>query len=521
MQTARRDILRRARWAVGAAVFLPYGLLVLWALGLPLDSALALGGDDGFELCKSALVARRPDLAPQMWNDQPWLHTLLHGTLFRWVGEHAALPRLFSLVSLGALLGAATHLLRGSLNGVGGLALSGFLLAGEWMPTWSVAAMLELPAISWALAAAALAATPPGAMKRWRWMAAGVLLALACHLKFTALVVLPAWLAMIRARKPARHRGATVVWTALGFVLAFSLLVRWSPSFDLESLILPHLPLVSGPVAAEMAQYRPRWAWILGDPAPLLAALFALAHPGFKRRRAARAFTLVLLGTAAAVALGHRPWWQYYLIHFQIPLAMLGAVGVTWLSRRLRRAWRESLRADPPAKSGLSAPAGSGPALAGLIMSAAAVAALWGGFALPRMMQELKELNDSPTAQSSRLVQTLRRYQDRIRWCYTEDRTAAFHAGVLIPPELVVLSRKRFWHGYLDEQRRANWIRFYAPEALIIPEARRRQNPAFARWLDRHYKLCAREYNLECWLSESLNPEPLPTTEHRLELFGL
>ena len=64
----------------------------------PLWNALAVGGDDGFELCKSLLLARDPAAATQMWNDQPWLHTMLVAFLFKVFGPAAGIVRVFSLV---------------------------------------------------------------------------------------------------------------------------------------------------------------------------------------------------------------------------------------------------------------------------------------------------------------------------------------------------------------------------------------------------------------------------------------
>ena len=93
-------------------VLVPFFLFVAYACTLPLDRILSIGGDDGFELSKALLMARHPELANRMWNDQPWLHTMLHAGLFRSFGEHAIFPRVFSLFSLAVLLVAMAHLLR-------------------------------------------------------------------------------------------------------------------------------------------------------------------------------------------------------------------------------------------------------------------------------------------------------------------------------------------------------------------------------------------------------------------------
>lgn len=520
MQVGAGYFLRILQAPAWWGVLIPYGLFVLWVLGLRLNSVLSFGGDDGFELCKAALVARRPDLAPLMWNDQPWLHTLLNATLFRLVGEHAALPRILSLISLGALLAAMVFLLRRTLSFAGGLALGCFLITADGMPNLSVAAMLELPAISWAMVASALAATPPGVVIRRRLLSAGALLALACHVKFTSLLVLPALLVMVWMQTGRRLFASALVWAALSFVTTFSLLVQLSPSFDLEQLLSPHFKTASVLIAAERAQFHLQWEWVLGDPAPLMAALFAMAHPFFKRGCPFGWFTLVLLGTAVGIALCYRPWWRYYLIHIQVPTAMLGGVGVTWLSQQLSTLWGKASTANnSPVQRQPTTPLPHH-AVPGVIMGTAAVVALWCGFALPRMISAMEEMSNYPTTQSNPLVSVLRRYQDRIQWCYTDSRDVAFHGGVLIPPELIVLSRKRFWHGDLDERRLWNWVRLYTPEAIVVSEHYRVSYPTWTSWLNNEYVLCAKEHGQECWVARSLNPDAIKQSEDRLKYFG-
>lgn len=153
-------------------------------------------------------------------------------------------------------------------------------------------------------------------------------------------------------------------------------------------------------------------------------------------------------------------------------------------------------------------------------MGTAAIVALWCGFALPRMMSAMKEMSNYPTAQSNPLVSLLRRYQDRIQWCYTDSRDVAFHGGVLIPPELIVLSRKRFWHGDLDERRLWNWVRLYTPEAIVISDHSRVRYLTWTSWLTNEYVLCAKEHEQEGWVARSLNPDAIKQSEDRLKYFG-
>ena len=418
-------------------------------------------------------------------------------------------------------MGAAVHLLRRYIGFLGGLTLSLFLLAGEGMANWSVAAMCELPAMSWSVAAAAMAALPPGSRVRWRLATAGVLLAAASHVKLTALLVLPALLVMVWAQGGWRRYAPALVWGAFGFAGTFGLLVLLSPSFDVEQLLASHVRATAALNTSERLGFRPHWEWFAGDPAPIAAALFAFAHPAVKQRRPPMLFALTLLVTVIGIAVLYRPWWRYYLIHLQVPLAMLGAVGVTWLSRQVKAGLLERPSANSLPFGDCSSHPTARFHTPVAVMGSAAVLALWCSFALPRLVSNLAEMDAYPTAQASPLVQAIRLYRERIRWCYTELRDVAFHAGVACPPELIVVSRKRFWSESLDERRLLNFVRLYAPEAILVSETFRERQPVWETWLRQDYVLCAKEHGNECWLARSLNPVPLPGVETRLERFNL
>ena len=99
-------------------------LLSIVAL-LPLKSVVRIGGDEGYELLKSAMVAHGTPLYTAIWNDQPPLHTLVLSTLFKLFGASALVGRLtsvaFAIVLMTAVLlsikreGILTRLLLGAL----------------------------------------------------------------------------------------------------------------------------------------------------------------------------------------------------------------------------------------------------------------------------------------------------------------------------------------------------------------------------------------------------------------------
>jgi hypothetical protein len=75
-------------------------------------------------------------------------------------------------------------------------------------------------------------------------------------------------------------------------------------------------------------------------------AVVGIGWLGFKRRWELL-LPVVLLATVLAVHLWHRPYWYYYGLHFAIPLAWLGAVGIVEWFRAL---WKLDVRASLMAK---------------------------------------------------------------------------------------------------------------------------------------------------------------------------
>ena len=80
----KRDTLKsRFLWITGCVAILIYPSLI----GLGFGGVFQLGVDEGYELIKGWMVSEGFLLYEQVWNDQPPLHTLLLGALFKGFGR--------------------------------------------------------------------------------------------------------------------------------------------------------------------------------------------------------------------------------------------------------------------------------------------------------------------------------------------------------------------------------------------------------------------------------------------------
>lgn len=469
--------VRRAK----AAPFLAVAVaLLILATSVPFRSAITLGGDEGMELCKGLLMCRQPSRVQDMWNDQPLAYSIVLGKLFSVFGSEAWPPRVLTLVATGALLLSMIALLprRATLPVQVSCVL--FFLTWQAVPELSMSAMCELPAQAIAVTAAAVLGSGRRPVTGWRCALSGLLMATAIHVKLTACIVLPALVATAWASGVRRPRFWTV-WVASGvgwFALCARLLPVWSwdliwnSHFEAEAALGPSTP----------ADLRFAWISLLETPAPLLAASVAIVA-AVRRRVGGRQllFPLTLLATAVIVHSFHRPWWWYYHIHFAVPLSMLGATGCGEL-------WKSATRRHPEYGQLRRLPfvAGSPEVAATVGM---AVVALWASFQLLYFIQEVRRMGGGLQREDAAIFATVRQYKSSTLWVFARGPGLcyAFHEGLLVPPELIILSKKRFWAGRITEADVLRYVERYQPGLLFLPKQTERMLPGWESFLAKNY----------------------------------
>lgn len=452
-------------------------LLLVWGLHAPLQEAILIGGDDGFELNKALLVHRRPDLAAAMWNDQPWMHTLLMAKMFSLLGESAAVPRVFSLVCTFLMVTAGWRIMGLETDRAVKWIYALFLLSSPTVIYLGTGAMLELPAFALAMVGVALSChtTNPRKACLTAYLS-GTVMVLAALVKLTALMTVPAWFLLLWLQRKGDGLREFFPRCLAGGIIGFLIGAAVSPTLSLNSLLITHWHARQYSLA-EGGREAPWIALFADEPAISLAAgLCIIGMILFK----ARVFNGILFActwllVAVGIHLFHRPWWEYYALHFQIPLAILAAYGTWWV---LHRAWEAVALAGrvSGAKPALTSAARSSTDWLVHHPSAAAAAAsliLATGFGvrLPAAVKELHRILNTETASDSPYLPLLHQYAGKAEWLFTDDYSAAFlafHAGILIPPELIVCVPKRIWVGELNTNVILRVLKRYKPDLLFV-----------------------------------------------------
>ncbi len=492
------------------------------------SGAVILGADEGMELAKGLLLVQRPELAASAWNDQPWFFSQM-------LALFGGVPLAGRVFAGGCTLALVWALGRFSSGSVGIGALSQweplavlverilcllFLFAWSSVTQLSVSAMCEWPAFCLAVVAVAVLPLRAGEWKPWRFVAAGALLAVATQIKLTALIIGPALVAQVvvaywakvgRAsslpnsgsavdsdKKKDRlealsYLGASV----LAFAAVFGLLTWWSPVWDWAQLWGSHATAGAAEKAASYG-FHP-WEWIKGAPGTILAAgagVWLLAWTGRWRELV---FPLVLLATAGLVHWFHRPFWFYYGVHFAVPLAFLAGKGVVGLTGMFFS--REDIRPGADAR-----PTGRQGELA--MMAAVFCVALWFGFEGARLIAQIRGIAQAEKVQDNEMVATLKEYQGRVKWAYSRRSFLVYHAGFVQPPELTVLSKKRFWSGSMTEASVLETVRKYDCEVLVLlPEIEMKQE-AWKKLVEERYVNVMSSDGATLFVAKRLDPKP-------------
>lgn len=455
---------------------------VVWMIWqAPLSTAFEFGPDEHYELIKGFQVSLGQKLYSEIWNDQPPLHTGLLALAFNLFGPSILVARILAIGFTAILFFAFFDLIRicsGKFAAWGAIAL---LLASPNVVFLGVSVMLEPAMLSVGLLSCwasfksrkrgrvGLGSCPTERRTRPWLFSSGLLMGLALQVKLTAVIFLPAIL--LEFVKPV-VRGLILAPFAssstlqVRFHVFIKELVTWGTgliggallvwlffrSETLSQLLDSHLSKRTRATLSEGHTFSA--LELLGQSEVVWVGLVGVAVVTI-RRKWNYCFPVILLLTVLAVHSLNRPYWYYYYLHFWIPLAWLGGVGISELYGLIRNYRWEDVCGWP-----------FKPIWLYLIWSVMCVLGL---VTLPftldgewRRIEGARRIGDDP------VVEELCGLGEQVNWFYTDRPMYAFHAKLPKPPQLVVLARKRFASGAIADEDVLETVVRYGPEAIYL-----------------------------------------------------
>ncbi len=409
----------------------------------PIGQAIQLGGDEHFELNKARLVHSGFRPYEDFWNDQPPGLTYLLAGVFEVFGVGIVPARL--IVAVLTALSLLTLQWTWRNTPAKGCFFALFLFGAPHYLGYSFSVMADPVKIPLCILAYGLYLIAISRRSFMLGMFAGLMFGGAVLTKFTAALYLPGLILAgwfhLRDLTP-KERGHLIC----AFLSGGALCLPYFVGLLLESgdqLLGSHFsPSISNGSQAP-GEFSFGWHHIWPGLPLWLGGMTAAGLAAFKRLRLKEiGFPLAALATHLTVAVTHVPWWDYYLLDFWLILAWLSAAAYSAGLEEVSR-WRVRRPVE-----------GSGWKESRAFFAAMILGLVWLPVsALLNVLSERTVLAEKPQIKDSAIIQHLRRHpQPDGEVMFTDQPILAFHGGWSLPPDLTVLSLKRFWSGAIDTE---------------------------------------------------------------------
>jgi 4-amino-4-deoxy-L-arabinose transferase-like glycosyltransferase len=465
----------------GCLLVLAATLTTLWVY-CRIGNLEEVGFAEGYEVLKGSLCAQGGRLYGEIWNDQPPLHTWLLSMAFRLSNPSMTAARLVAS-GFGLLLFVSTFgLARRSGGPLAGWFACLTLLGAPEALRLSLAVMLEAAAMGMGLASvwAAFVWKQEG---RERWLLfSGLLMGLALQIKFTAALFIPALLADLAVFTWNFSEGAPRIavwflartlanWTAPLLAVFFAVASAF-PGWSLDLLWFSHAAASARLPSSEGHAFH---LGNLDGALPMICgASLLLVLPSLLRKWRELLFYYLLIPTLFLIHWFHRPYWPYYVLHFDLAFSLASGLGLAALAAALFRRERQA-----------SWHAGRTAAIA---FGFSALLAYIGSETFFLAQDFLDH-----TAHAARidepgsLPETLASFRGPGR-LFSTSPLAAFYARMPMIPDLAILPRKRFWSGQINYFSILARLKSAKPSRMIL-NPNYLAEPGWAQFLEERYEL--------------------------------
>jgi len=433
-------------------------------LSSPLVNTFQIDPDEGLELSKAMLVEEGYTLYSQIWNDQPPLFTNILAMIIGVFGNSLLAARLVTLAFSGLLIWTIFKIME-TFGNLGMAVISALLLLlTEPFLHISFAVMRGLPAIT-------LAAVSVLGMMLWhksgkseQLVISAVALALSVATKLFTLIVAPIlFLGVLISdwNKPTKQKAfvgnykASTIWVGVFVVSSGLVFLYFVGAENILQLVLPHFEATS----TEGFEF----AGIVFSPVILvLAGLGSVLI--VRERNWVMLYPVAWMLFAYILLVNYYPAWYHQKLLFSVPAAMVAAYPIHFAYVSLR----EILQRQAGQKL---AEKGKYFILGGLIM---VLALLLNNLRLqnseqpPSQASSIGNIRNEWNDKQTRNLQLVERFAADSEWMLTDLPIYAFRAGILTPPNTVVLSKKRILTGNLTEDELIQTVADYQPDQVLL-----------------------------------------------------
>lgn len=443
------------------SVSVPFLFITFILCTAPIKQSFEFDPDEGINLIKVLLYSEGFPLYTEIWSDQPPLFTSFLAYWFALFGQSIFAARLLVLLFSALLVWSFYQTLRIHLGNLRALIGTLLLVTSRKFIQLSVSVMIGIPSLALAMGSIYALTLYKQKARTYLIFISGLFLALSLQTKFFTVFLIPIMLFYLLDIKSEQHKEASqkqiliALWLFAAF-FSYILIGFLSNSFQYEQLIQAHL---QQGVATGFEDYDNLSVlyWMIRHDYDIAS----LALVGFvvcgKRREGF--LPLVWLATATVLLLIHQPVWYHHYSLLSIPLAWLAAYGATPAIAFFQQRQLFTLKLFNYRKQLFAG-------LAALLLVVSIVNISF------KVNNAIETMHIKEPHHDTNIVNLLQQ-NETTRWVFTDRPIYAFYAGLRVPPEIAVFSRKRFQSGSLDYDDLLTILQKYKPDQIVLSRFRK------------------------------------------------
>lgn len=469
-------------------------------------------GDEGFELAKVRSVMRGYPLYETVWADHPPFHNLLLRGIFKLTGESVLGARILALTfSAGLIFSFFWICSRFHGQGVAAVAFAIFLALGNFLP-FAPAVMIVIPAYSFALlSVVTLIVALQRQASSWMCLSAACL-GFGLQSKFIAILLVPLCIVLLSplgchfyAKVKSQTQSSNLEqWCAslklsaewlLMLLAAVGIVISFEPGMLTTQIWKPHF----GSEAREVFANYPNamWNFISRDWALFWLSLYAFYGALIRGALLDVLLPTIWFGTVLIAYSYITPYWEYNYFQLVLPASWLAAIGIEYAVKEVIN--MRSLRFA-------NIWCGRFLELALVIICVSNILST----GLTRLYKEITDITIGHNHPDWQIVAAMKQLGRMTNWVYSDRPTLTELAGLSLPPELAVVSTKRFVSGDLNNGKLLEILAKYNPEQVLLESAMTERNTAIREQLYATHVLYRTFSHMELWVKESLVSEMEP-----------
>ena len=487
-------------------LLIPVLFIAFVILAIPFGKLFEFDSDEGINIMKSLLYSEGFSLYKDIWSDQPPLFTFILSWWLKIWGKSIFAARCLVLLFSALLVWCFYQILRRDLGVFSALAGVLILVNSHYYIQLSVSVMIGIPCLALGMLAVYFLAEARNSHRNRKFLLviSGFVLALSLQIKLLTIFLIPLICLQIAdfSTNNFSRKLLNIYQYLLSLFITYVSISLYFGSLNLEQILQPHL---SGRNSSELFSDYYTLAQLLDRMFGQDYLFYFLAMIGtiiiLATRKKTGLFPLAWLGVVCFLLINHHPVWYHHYLLISLPLAWLAAYGIDSLGKFWQSLELDSKNFNLKGLSIIYVPniknKNSFSRNKFLPLVIPALVAL---LSLSSIILETSRFWDKKYYFQKRLMRTghndrqavvnlILQHKDQTKWIFTDKPIYAFYGKLKVPPEIAVLSLKRFLTGTITTEEMLNLIKTYQPEQIIFTKFRYtiREHQPTKEYLERHY----------------------------------